>query len=466
VPDVKEQGDLSMEKAWTLLDNALLLTGSADLDLANGYYVYIMAALYFAVPAVTGQLVLGAKAGLGNLAFNNISQNASEAGGASKSGTVGDTINRLQTNQASLGQAAKAKSMRQGGLALQHFENANAAMDADIAGQRLEAVGKQARGQADARGLTQQSHGLQAGKGGEYEALKNLWKSDAKPADDPSTKAGTGFGDKGAGALSAASSVVGGAAGLLKTYGEPLLQYGMGAQSRDLSAASQAASARSGALGLNLGLQGANNSLRSGGFKTYGGRLEQEADFAAQMAAWEAKNDFATHLSGLGGVAGLNPGNLNPGAKPDSMTGLALAGDLGAGAKRAANYSGFGFMQGVDGFLKTNAHRGASSYMHNWQPFSMFGAVGGGIGTAESRTTGVLWSAGSQIFTNPTNWPTNLKQATVGSDAAKGYANSGGSLTGDNIQQAFDNTMDRLGQIKDSLGGVPAENIKTGESKR
>jgi hypothetical protein len=446
VPDVKEQSDLSMEQAWYLLDNALLLSGSADLDLANGYYIYIMAALYFAVPAVTGQLVLGAKAGLGNLAFNSVSQNASEAGGAAKSGTVGEAINRLSTNQQSLGQAAKAKSLRQSGLALQHFENANAAMDADIAGQRIGAVGKQYEAIAGAKGLTQKSHGLAVG---EWQALGDLRKGKASQ-NDSSTDAGTGLGDDAAKAANAAATTVNKSGGIGGAF-QSLLGYGMGAQSRDLNGAAQAASARSGALGLNLGLDGAVNSLRSGGFKSYGGRLEQQADFGAQTAAWEAKNDFATHLSGIGGIAGLNPGSLAPGAKPDSMAGLALAGDLGSGAQRAARYSGFGFMDGVSAFRQNNAHRGSQSYMHNWQPFSMFGAVGGGVGTAESRVTGgissgwqglqKMWSDVSQIKADPVGY---FSKAAQGSDVSKGYENTASVLTADNIQQGVTASVEWL----------------------
>jgi hypothetical protein len=134
VPQVKEAGSFDEEKAWFLFDQAMLLSGSLDLDLSNGYYIYIMAALYFAVPAVSGQLVLGAKSGLGNLATQAIGQNAQEAGGAAKAGTVGDNTNKLATNRAAIDQGARAQSFRKSGLAQQTLDAQNAAMDADIRG--------------------------------------------------------------------------------------------------------------------------------------------------------------------------------------------------------------------------------------------------------------------------------------------------------------------------------------------
>ncbi|MFN5061504.1 MAG: hypothetical protein ACK5GN_01540, partial [Pseudomonadota bacterium] len=137
VPEVKEAETFDQTDAWFLLDQALTVAGSLDLDLSNGYYIYIMAALYFAVPAVTGQLVLGAKASLGGLATQAIGQSATEAGGAAKSGTVGENANRLQTNQASIDQGAKMKSYRQSGFAQQSLDQQNAAMNADVRGAEI-----------------------------------------------------------------------------------------------------------------------------------------------------------------------------------------------------------------------------------------------------------------------------------------------------------------------------------------
>lgn len=157
VPSVKEGSALDERDAWFLLDQSLAVAGSLDLDLSNGYYIYIMAALYFAVPAVTGQLVLGAKAGLGGLATQAIGQNAQEAGGAAKSGTVGENATRIGTNQASMDQAAKLKSYRQSGFAQQSLDQQNAAMDADIRGAEIGGASRFADAVGNVRNLSAES---------------------------------------------------------------------------------------------------------------------------------------------------------------------------------------------------------------------------------------------------------------------------------------------------------------------
>ena len=70
-------------------DVGLMLGNNLDLDVNNAYYVYIMAALYFAVPAVTGQCVLGAKAGAAGLVTGAFQQQAADAGRGASSGKVG-----------------------------------------------------------------------------------------------------------------------------------------------------------------------------------------------------------------------------------------------------------------------------------------------------------------------------------------------------------------------------------------
>jgi hypothetical protein len=110
------------------------------------------------------------------------------------------------------------------------------------------------------------------------------------------------------------------------------------------------------------------SAQRAQGLQDYGRKLSAEADFAAQTAAWEAKNDMASHLAGLGGVSGMNPGSLSPGNKPTDMTGMAMSGQLGSGARAAAQYSGFGFMGAVDSTTRRgNANFGSSFVNSHWQ---------------------------------------------------------------------------------------------------
>jgi hypothetical protein len=340
IPNVKEASvPMTMPQAWALLDRTLLLMGTADLDLANGYYIYIMSALYFAVPAVAGQLVLGAKAAAANMATQGISQVAGEAGNAAKAATVGDNVNKLQTNQGSLVQGAMAKSHRQTGLAMQQLENANAALDTGIAQGRVSGVKSALDSAAAAAGQRADSYRSMAG-------VVQSWTSVAGEA----TSKEQGAGGKGGGG--GVSKPFGGKWGAVAGSGvSAVLATGQ----NDVSQAAQSASVAAARFGAGAAWANTRSKLHGDGYGDYSRKLGAEADFTAQTAAWEAKNDFATHVAGLGGVSGMNPGALNPGPKPADMTGMAMSGQLGSTAQSAARYSGFGFLSNVGEMVSKNS---------------------------------------------------------------------------------------------------------------
>lgn len=125
-------GNIQEATAWVdamrIFDRAMVLGANLDFDLANSYYIYIMAALYFAVPTVTGQLVLGARAGAAgmvNTALGGVSQ---ESGKMAGSGYGSEAVTHMHANMASVGQSAYAKSMRQSGLGMQAIEYGNQGM--------------------------------------------------------------------------------------------------------------------------------------------------------------------------------------------------------------------------------------------------------------------------------------------------------------------------------------------------
>jgi len=122
-------GDSSITPTWRsiieIFDQAITIGSSIDLDRSNAYYIYIMAGLYFAVPMVTGQLVLGSKAGMAGFVKDIIGGAASEAGRAAASGFTANQTALAQANSASLGQAAAAKSYRASGLAKQAMDLGN-----------------------------------------------------------------------------------------------------------------------------------------------------------------------------------------------------------------------------------------------------------------------------------------------------------------------------------------------------
>lgn len=347
IPNVKEVNvPLTMPQAWGLLDRTLSLMGTADLDLANGYYIYIMSALYFAVPAVTGQLVLGAKAAAANMATQGISQVAGEAGNAAKAATVGDNVNKLQTNQGSLVQGAMAKSHRRSGLAMQQLENSNAAMDTGIAQGRVSGV----KSALDAAGMA---------AGQRADSYRNTAAMTNAAAAFGGSALGDGKGGSGGGGGSAGGNLL----GKFGKVGGAGINFATSAGQNDVSQDAAAANARSAVFGAGATWANTRSKLRGDGLGDYSRKLGAEADFAAQTAAWEAKNDFATHVAGVGGVSGMNPGALSPGPKPMDITGMAMSGQLGSGAQTAARYSGFGFLANVEDMVGKNSAKYGSSFV-------------------------------------------------------------------------------------------------------
>ncbi len=351
VPNVTEASELDADMAWALLDKTFAAMGAADLDLANGYYIYIMAALYFAVPAVTGQLVLGAKAGMASLATQAIGQNAQEAGGAAKSGAVGEANQRIGQVGQAIGQAATAKSYRKSGLAAQMFDTQNQALDAGLEGERIK--------------NTQGALGARAG------AVESLGKSygSARGVVDSAV----GLGSAMAGGSNSGSGTGSGTGGL----GMEFLKYGgrvgtrMGAlgmdyKANELTQAGLESSIGASAAGVDAAWLGSQQAQRGQGLTQYGQRLGSAADFEAQSAAWEAKNAWGSQVSGIAGVYGANPGSL-VGQKPTDMTGLAMSGNLGGGNRRRASYSGFGFQSNVNAVTGAGLSRnGSSSVLSAW----------------------------------------------------------------------------------------------------
>ncbi len=403
VPNVKEAEPLSEDNAWFLLDQSLAVAGSLDLDLSNGYYIYIMAALYFAVPAVTGQLVLGAKASLGGLATQAMGQSATEAGGAAKSGTVGENANRLQTNQASIDQGARMKSYRQSGFAQQSLDQQNAAMDTDIRGAEIggmsrafEGIGNAAQMTADsqdsnvrqlqafgnvpdhvlkavnafvptggagmsgakrpasAAGTGMAARGQRAGGGltsafagdgdsdatGVGSSAPGSGSSGASPGSAPSPSSSSGGGSgSGLGDGGVIGSNAVGKANALWGAADGIAEWGLFSHANMLKQRALGHRARGAAAGLNLNYDKSAQELFKGGYQASGQRMGGYSDFEAASAAWDAKAQFS-NLSGLFGVYGGNPGSLGPGQKPGDMMSFALSGGLGSDARDAARYPG------------------------------------------------------------------------------------------------------------------------------
>lgn len=112
----------------TIMDKAMVLGSAMDLDLANSKYIYIMTFIYFAVPAISGNLVLGAKSGIANLATQAL-QGASSSTGSSLASSFQQRMSSIaQTNQKTAREAAYGMALRDGQNAQQALEMTNQAL--------------------------------------------------------------------------------------------------------------------------------------------------------------------------------------------------------------------------------------------------------------------------------------------------------------------------------------------------
>jgi hypothetical protein len=179
VPEVLvgASGKVAEQNDWynTLryLDSALTLGTNLNLDLSNSYYIYIMAALYLAVPMVTGQLVLGAKAGVANLATSAIAGVASEVGRASGQGFTGEVTQRSDSVGKALQDSVTNKSLRSGAdqYARSALDAGNRAMDANFDNSYSSAANNGVKQQAN---IARRSYDQMAAAGAFIQAQANL----------------------------------------------------------------------------------------------------------------------------------------------------------------------------------------------------------------------------------------------------------------------------------------------------
>ncbi len=304
---------------FRIFDSAVTVGAGADLDLSNGYYIYIMAALYFAIPAITGQLVLGAKAGAASMVGTMIGGVAGEAGRAAMTGFQQQASHNAQTNSASLGQAAAAKRMR-AGLAAEQLAAANTGLDADEKINLLDGYQSARRAAATMADLSAKSLGS-----GQKAALGIAH-----------------FGAEGAKALGRQKTTESGTGSSFL----PLLGAGGNSQfARAMNRAEQqslAAQAHQAATELDTKWDTLGQQMRRNGANVHAQRLGQQTQYEAEMAAWEARNAFAGNVlaspqsGGIAGAGGWNVGALTPGNKPTTLEGMAMSGYLGDGVQSQA----------------------------------------------------------------------------------------------------------------------------------
>jgi len=459
------------EQWWNSLrtmDRSMSIGASMQLDLENSYYIYIMSALYFAVPAVTGQLVLGAKAGAASLATGAIGNLAGESGRAAGQGSGGDLSQRARANQAAVGQAAYAKDMRNqaaaGGFAAKAMDQGNAKMvaSAQAAFNQTANGGEGQLSKFANHNLQSDMNALNAGaalvesgfakRGAAYDAARMNFQGPQFRSDGRTSAAPSG-------GVGAAPS---GGGGNLATGANPGTT-GAGLNARDLirgvvpknmvddanyisgllsgikqnAAAALGAANSWGKAGWDASKTGLQSSLSDGnirqqaqhdafqgqaGVNSFGfgqqaagldassGKNSAAADFSAKSAQYDAERNMATSLGGEMAAMGAG-GALSIGSKPVGMEPMAMTGQLGRAMQQKAGFAESGFQAFVkSGQDKLQGVYGYSAMMSQYRP---------GDGAALLSRV----AAGATMTFNPTN---NLERSAA--DAIKQTYGADGSL--------------------------------------
>lgn len=327
----------NVDVSFHLFDRALALAANMDLDLSNSYYIYIMAALYFSVPAVTGQIVLGAKAGASSLVGGFISGFSDKVSGAAQSGYTGDYAQRVQTNNASLGQAAQAKQMRQQGLAAQAYQMSNAAAALEVDSSGLNAASSQTSALMAQKG---EGTGLFASQQSPIRTFMTTPNKRIGPTNPPSSPAGSSAGSGGGASGGAAGDPAGaggawgfkGTAGQVFDFANPMSQRNLqtgfetakaakNLENYDYQSAGRAANA--GRTAESFGASAGRSQA-----SMHGQRLEGAAQWGAENSSWAQKRNYGNQLAGRAAVGGVFAGSLSPGAKPAATKDSAMSGIL------------------------------------------------------------------------------------------------------------------------------------------
>lgn len=346
-----------------------ILLGTSQLlklDLSTSDYIFIMSALYFAVPVVTGTLVLGAKSGMASMISSTMSQIAQPAGSAAGQSASADIGSRMKQNQAVARQTGYAKSLRNSGLASEALRSTNnntkdqaassaAQTYAQLSGIRsqkagLESQGKQSQATSHSYGISglQQAGNYFSRDGGGYIDKDHDGHPVYSGGSGPSSgKGASGDGSEVSGALEQAKKLVGG----ISNVALPLASYGVQADRHEYGnqkLGEQARYANMQAYQQGQGFKSQTDAQLAG---LNASRQEAHASFEAEQAAWETANDYAQANSDFTGAIGLGAGYLDAGQAPTNLQGMARAGMLGSSAKnesKAAEKGGW-LRKSVDG---------------------------------------------------------------------------------------------------------------------
>jgi len=338
---------------------------------------------------------------------------ASGASRAASSGVQGDMSMKLRSNAATVAQGSEAKAMAAQGFAakalgysVKGLEEGRAASEAGAGIAGLGRIEKQLGNSRDTKQAQFRAATASGATVGDLFKANGNWSAAQAAIDNakngtPLPGANNGPGGPGSNAptktavaADGAKSVFGAADAI---YAADLTDD-MGRTSRGLNA--QAA-------GLDMRSFEANANAAQ--LRQAEGNMGRYADFSAKNAAWHDRNAFANQVGGWSAALGIQTGNVDPGAKPNDMTGMAMSGMLRTsdGKNAAGNHAWhLDWKPGSGHQAGTAAAKDALNKSYGSD--SVYGAYYGG-----------LWGLGGSSSKNITEHPFLSAPTTTGSDGNK-----------------------------------------------
>ncbi|MCS6892990.1 MAG: hypothetical protein NZO16_00225 [Deltaproteobacteria bacterium] len=126
---------MTVGEAIRTLDLGLAVHNSLWLEEGNAFYLYLLAAMYFAVPVIMGQLILGSKAAIANMVKDFVGQPAGDAARAAGQAYSSQRQAQASAIGASFNQTEMLKNMREQGLAARAIAAQNLQSQRQIYGQ-------------------------------------------------------------------------------------------------------------------------------------------------------------------------------------------------------------------------------------------------------------------------------------------------------------------------------------------
>lgn len=426
---------ITFDNALTLFDQALATSGSLDFGALNGYYIFIMAALYFAVPMVTGQAVLGARSGVASAAGNFAGQPSQEAGRAAGSAATSTFTSNMGAAMSSLDQGTMAKGARTSGLASGALASGNRAMMDELASSAIGTASQNMNQAKDSLAFSKQSFdsalgagtsgvragidtldslnrgagggGSKSGKGqsrsGYKSSMNRSLGSGESPVDQPHG-AGASAGGGTAGATGGVGDKKGAKGGAGKGFLGGLFNTDDAGRLRDMGhsqvaaagalAGNEAAQAqvRSMAMmneaqaGFNINSFGAQSSAR--GNMAASRMMNAAGQQSASEGLFSTKARVARQLSGTAAAMGALPGSVSA-QKGQNWEGMSAIGLHGSKAQSQSWFPAQGYMNKVGQAEKAlNSSYGAGYVRSNFQAFSVPGALGQTVGAVARAANG------------------------------------------------------------------------------